>query len=962
MRSSRSHAILAALVVACFAGVNAFAAEANKRPFTHRDFDSWRSLSGPQLSRDGRYLAYAYMPLEGDGDVVVRTLNTGEDHRVPVGALPPPPFSGSEADPERPAPRRAVTIALTSDSRFAVATVFPTQAEVLAAKRAKKTSSEMPVEGMVVIRLDDGKPTSVANVKNFQVPANGGPWLAYLRNPPRLTAATSTPDAKDASTQGASGAELVLRDLNTQNERMWPNVVEYSFARDGKTLVFVVASDAGAENGIFAVTPGDTATPLVVIQGPGKYLKFTWDRQQTQAAFLSDRDDAGDAAPRLSVYHWVRGADRATKVLASRAPGIPLNAQINGDATPAFSYDGRKLFVPASTVPAPPDPRLASLLDEEQVHADLWRWNDDFLPTLQKARSEKDRKRAYLGSLDLASNQYTQVADESLAAVTFNDDGSLAFGTDDRPYRRRIDYAGIFHDLYLVDSVTGGRRLVVQELGEKSGVRWSHNNRWIAYYADGQWFALDARDGSLRTLTADIPVPLYDERADLPESPASHGTAGWSSDGESLLIYDRYDLWQAFPDGRPARNLTGGYGRQHKIQLRLQPTDASEPGHERRGVPLDEPVIFRGESETTRATGFFRFAINSSTPPERLLWADKDFRYVGRALAADKLLLTASRFDEYPDLLTTDPTFSTPQKVSHGGDQLAPFLWGSAELIDYRNTDGVELSAMLCKPANFDPSKKYPMIVYIYERLSQIVNRFMTPAPTTVIDPAFYTSNGYIVLMPDIVYTIGHPGQSAYRCVMPAVDAVVRLGYVDEQAIGLQGHSWGGYETAYLITQTDRFRAAEAGAIVSNMISAYGGIGWSSGRSRQFKYEKTQSRIGATPAEAPLLYVENSPVFFAPRVNTPLLMLHNDHDDVVPWYQSIEFFLALRRAGKEVYFFNYNNELHGLRRRVDQKDFARRMHQFFDHFLKGAPAPEWMTHGIPYLERAEEKLRFHDAH
>jgi dipeptidyl aminopeptidase/acylaminoacyl peptidase len=253
------------------------------------------------------------------------------------------------------------------------------------------------------------------------------------------------------------------------------------------------------------------------------------------------------------------------------------------------------------------------------------------------------------------------------------------------------------------------------------------------------------------------------------------------------------------------------------------------------------------------------------------------------------------------------------------------------------------------------------MIVYIYERLSANLHRFFEPAPLPVIEPSFYTSNGYIVLMPDIAYITGHPGQSAYRCVLPAVDEVVRRGFVDENAIGLEGHSWGGYETAYLITQTNRFKSAEAGAIVSDMTSAYGAIGESSGRSRQFKYEKDQSRIGATPYEAPLLYLENSPVFFADRVNTPLLILHDDHDDIVPWPQAVEYFLALRRAGKEVYLFNYNNEFHSPRRRVAREDFARRMHQFFDHFLKGAPAPEWMAKGIPYLDREAEKRRFRDT-
>jgi dipeptidyl aminopeptidase/acylaminoacyl peptidase len=447
----------------------------------------------------------------------------------------------------------------------------------------------------------------------------------------------------------------------------------------------------------------------------------------------------------------------------------------------------------------------------------------------------------------------------------------------------------------------------------------------------------------------------------MSETPPAYGTAGWTEDGSSLLIYDRYDLWQVFPDGRPARNLTDGFGRGKQLQLRLQSIDPVEPGSKPKGIDLRQPLTFRGEDEATCATGFYRLAVGNNQPPQRLLWADKDYRMVGRALAADTLLLTASRFDEFPDILKTDTAFSNPQKVTNGGAQLEPFAWGSDELINYRSTDGVPLSAMLCRPANFDPRKNYPMVVYIYERLSRNVNRFFTPAPLAVIEPSFYTSNGYVVLMPDIVYTTGHPGQSAYRCVMPAVDEVVRRGFVDENAIGLEGHSWGGYETAYLITQTNRFRAAEAGAIVSNMISANGAIGESSGRSRQFKYEKNQSRIGATIADAPLLYLENSPVFFVKQVQTPLLIMHNDHDDIVPWPQAVEYFLALRREGKEAYLLNYNGDFHSPRRRAHQKDFAKRMHQFFDHFLKGAPRPDWMQNGVPFLDREAEALRFRET-
>jgi dipeptidyl aminopeptidase/acylaminoacyl peptidase len=314
------------------------------------------------------------------------------------------------------------------------------------------------------------------------------------------------------------------------------------------------------------------------------------------------------------------------------------------------------------------------------------------------------------------------------------------------------------------------------------------------------------------------------------------------------------------------------------------------------------------------------------------------------------LALTESTFTEFPDLQVTDLSFRELRKVSNANPQQQQFLWGSAELMYFRNADGVPLSGILYKPENFDPKKKYPMIVYIYERLSQNVHNFVEPRPTHNINPTYYVSNGYLVLEPDIVYTIGYPGQSALKCVLPAVQEMVDRGFVDENAIGIQGHSWGGYQIAYMVTQTNRFRAVAAGAPVANMTSAYDGIRWGPGLPRQFQYEKDQSRIGGSLWEYPMRYIENSPLFFADRVKTPILMIHNDADDAVPWYQGIEYYLALRRLGKPVYLFSYNGEPHGLRRRANQKDYTVRLQQWFDYYLKGAQEPDWMEHGIPYIE------------
>ena len=310
-----------------------------------------------------------------------------------------------------------------------------------------------------------------------------------------------------------------------------------------------------------------------------------------------------------------------------------------------------------------------------------------------------------------------------------------------------------------------------------------------------------------------------------------------------------------------------------------------------------------------------------------------------------------------PNLLITDSNFSKLQKVTNANPQQAQVNWGTAELIHYLNDDGVPLKGTLYKPENFDPKKKYPMIVYIYEKLSQNVHAYVAPRPSHTIVPSFYVSNGYLILEPDIVYTIGNPGQSALHCVLPAIDSIVAQGFVDEKNIGIEGHSWGGYQIAYMITQTHRFKAVEAGAPVVDMISAYDGIRWGPGIPRQFQYERSQSRIGGSPWQYPMKFIENSTIFMVDRITTPVLILQNDADNAVPWYQGIEFYLALRRLGKETYMFTYNGEPHGIVRRPDQKDFTIRMQQYFDYFLKGAPKPEWMEKGIPYLDKDTEKDR-----
>lgn len=1008
-------------VLGLFCGGLAAFAQSTPRPLTHADFDGWRSIATPQLSPDGRWLAYSFMPQDGDGDLIVREVASGREHRVPVGALPivvaaPTEESTNPTGPETPPPVRNIRIAFTSDNRFAVASTHPAKADLAAARKAKKKPEEMPRGGMVIVNLESGDIARVADVKSFQVPTKGGGWLAYLKEPkpenrkpdPATPGATKptepAPDETDpesdnddqATPTGARsgrsggtaswsatgpaertyGTDLILRELATAKERTFQSVSDYSLARDGRTLLYTVSARAQDTNGVYRITPGDTAAPYSLLSGRGRYSRLTWDREQTQAVFASDRDSAATrpaatpsatktgspSAPantRYKLYRWERDSPGAVAVVTSETKGMPKGFVVSGTASASFSRDGQKLFVAAAPAPKPRT-ATTTVPDEEKVTADLWHWRDGQVQPMQKIRAGQERSRTFRGVLDLAALSYTQLADPTLPTVTTSDDGMRVLGFDDRAYRHLVDYDGRYNDVYVVDATTGERRLVVQKMRQESagGFLWSPDGRWAACYQDKQWRLLDTKTGTSRSISGKVRAAFHNELDDRPLPPSAYGAAGWTKDSQSFLAYDRYDVWQLFVDERAAKNLTAGHGRAQKIQLRVQRIEAFDEDDDERGIDPAKALTLRGESEETRASGFFRTTFTATAAPTRLLWGDKKYIYGGRARDADVLLVAGTRFNEYPDIHVTDSSFRAPKKHSDGGAQLAAFTWGANELIKFRSADGVPLQAALYKPANFDPAKKYPLMIYIYERLSQNVHGFVNPAPGTSINTAFYVSNGYCVLMPDIVYKTGQPGQSALRCVLPALDAVVKQGFIDEKAVGIQGHSWGGYQIAYMLTQTDRFRAAEAGAPVGNMTSAYSGIRWGSGLPRQFQYEAGQSRIGQPLQSATKAYLDNSPIFHIERVKTPLLILANDQDDAVPWYQGIELFLALRRHGKPAWLFNYNGELHGLRRRPNQKDWAKRMHQFFDHHLKGAAAPAWLESGIPYIERDEEKAKF----
>ncbi len=960
------------VLLVLLSGISLFG-QAAKRPLRHSDYDSWKSIAPQVLSRDGKFLAYGLFPQDGDGELVVRNLATGDEKRYAAGAIPLTPEPDNLENPDTPPPPRTIRIAFTSDNAFVAATTYPPKKD----RRGKN--------GLLVVNLKSGQETRFDDVASVQVPENGGPWLAFKKGP--KTPAAQPAEAKPANsdeedqrrggaTPGANraefGSDLILRALDTGVERGFEDVSDYAFAKDGKTLVYAVAARKDENNGVFAVTPGDNAPPLPLAAGKGKYTSPVFDRLQRQLVFLSNRGESKT----FKAYWWDRKTNAAVELPSA---GLKDGFVLADRGQAAFSWDGSRIYLPSMTAAAlerasrPPAPAPAA--DEERVLADLWHWKDDYVQPMQKVRAAQDRTRTYRAVYNIAEHKLLQVADPSLAVLAPSDNGKLAIGSDDRKYRSMVDYDGNYADLYLVDNDTGARTPLIEQY--RGAALWSPKGNAVLVFKKGDWWSVRIPDGVMTNLTTALGPKFQNEQHDSPSEPPSYGNGGWTRDGQGVLLYDMFDVWYVSADGKTSRRLTKG--RESNIQFRVTRLDgrgggaafgggggnapASEEGDDdERGLDPAKPVYLRGEHQETRETGIFRLSdLGASPSTERLLWGPRSYRLMGKARNADVVLLSATTFNEEPNLHVTDSTFRSMKQVTVANPQKQNILWGSSELMWFKNGDGVPLQAALYKPENFDPKKKYPLLVYIYERLSQGVHQFVRPQPGHTINFSYYVSNGYLVLTPDIVYTIGSPGQSALKCVLPAIQELVNRGYVDENAIGIQGHSWGGYQIAYMLTRTNRFRAAEAGAPVGNMTSAYNGIRWGTGLPRQFQYEKTQSRIGGTLWQNPLDFIENSAIFRANHVTTPVLILHDDDDDAVPWYQGIEFFLSLRRNGKEAYLFNYNGEKHGLRRRYNQKDYAVRMQQFFDHFLKGAPAPEWMEKGIPYLEREDEKKRFNEA-
>jgi dipeptidyl aminopeptidase/acylaminoacyl peptidase len=887
------------------------------------DVAGWKRIENTTLSANGRWVAYSLTPNEGDASL---HLYDGQ----------------SQKTLDFPRGERA---AFSADEQFFVFAIKPGREELAAKRRLKVKKEDLPGDTLAILDLNTLQIRKVAQLKSFQLPSRWTDWLAYHLEPEKTTQRDTT--GKDKKKENAdNGSRLVLLNLKSQAETIAPFVKSFALAEEAPFALFhTTGNDAGLTSGIYLFDPSSTSGFKPILRAKGQFKNLKMDRKGTQAAFIADLDSTKAQIRPWALYHWKGGSDTAKLAVGKGHPLLKEQLIISEHANLSFSKDGSKLFFGTARPPVLQD---TTLLEEEIVQVEVWNYRDERIYPQQKVQLNADQRKSFSAVWHTANGKAVALGTPEHPEVITGKEGdalfALAYTT--APYQASSTWeGGTARDVFLIDLQTGKSQLL--EKGLRGSPSFSPEAKYVFWYSepDTAWYTYNILNKTKVKAAGNHVGRFYDELNDVPDYPSSYGLAGWTTQDDYLMLYDRYDLWLIDPSGRQKPvNLTNG--RESKVRMRYIRTNPEE-----RAIEEVKPLLLHFRDEKTREEGYLWYDIHAGS---KRIVQQGPYSYrpqVLKARNAVRYLFSRESYQEFPDLLYSS-NLSDFVKISQANPQQKDFGWGSISLYEWTSLDGQKLQGLLVKPAGFDPSRKYPMIVNFYERSSDGLHLHRMPDwHRSQINYTYYASRGYLVFNPDIPYREGYPGESAYNAVVSGTTSLIDQGFVDKERIGIQGHSWGGYQIAYLLTKTDLFKCAESGAPVVNMISAYGGIRWESGVSRMFQYEKQQSRIGASLWDKPLRYLENSPIFFADKINTPVLIMHNDADGAVPWYQGIEFYMAMRRLNKPSWMLNYNGEPHWPVKLQNRKDFQLRMEQFFDHYLQEKPMPKWMRDGVPAIEK-----------
>ncbi len=901
-------------LLACFVLVTT-TVMGQKKVLDHTVYDAWQSIKEVVADPRGEFVVYNITPQEGDGVLMIRNIKTGADFKID----------------------RATKPVFSEDGQFLIAKISPLFAETRKAKIEKKKVDEMPKDSMVIVHLKEGVIEKIPSVKSFQIAEHGNGVLAYLK------------DKKGDITK--EGSELILRDLNSKINHSYNNIASYSLHPKALACVMYQVKNKSNPAKVLLVTLADSVGKVI-----SSYFNsatgFSWDETDKQLAYLIEQDSTDKALQKnYSLAYYQADADTATRIVKRAHPDLPAQYTIGGDRKLQFSKSGDHLEFGIQPILPVKD---TSLPEFERASVDIWHYEDASLQPMQLKNLEVSLKSTETVLYHTKNNSLTylgKIKERDLMS-TKEGDGLLTYAILDSNYALASQWQGYsLKDIYAIQN-NNGKRTLIQKAWKGNLMSAAYDGSKLVFYDETRkkYMAYDAALGKQMQIAKDIKFPLYDEENDVPDDPNAYGIAKWMDDNQHLIVYDRYDLWLVDANGiKPSIALTNG--RKNKTIYRFVETDK-----DRNALTFTSAILLKGFNEHTKTESLVHlqlgsnqsFEINNLPVHYTTIVGSKNTNTIAVLQEDEK---TAPNVFVY----AFDKVKQNPNPISSINPQQANYNWMRSEIVKWKAYTGKMAEGVLYTPENFDATKKYPMIVYFYERNNQTVHNYIPPAPTASrLNISFFVSRGYIVFVPDIWYKNGYPGQGAYDYILSGTRAMIQKGFIDSTKVGLQGQSWGGYQIAYLITKTNLYAAAWAGAPVVNMTSAYGGIRWGTGMNRQFQYEKTQSRIGASLWERPDLYIKNSPLFSLPAVTTPLVIMSNDADDAVPWYQGIEYFTAMRRLNKKMWMLVYNNEAHNLIERKNKKDIQIREQQFFDHYLQGAPMPTWMSKGVPAIMKGRD--------
>ena len=891
----------------------------SQETITFEDVMQFEELRNPVISGNGEWIAFGVWPERGDGEARIKHIDGDRIYTIERG--------------ERPR--------LTNDGNWGASIVQPPFIELQNAKNDK------PRSGLELVNTSDGSTHSFDDVQRFEF-SNNSRWLVIRHHRPM--------ELDDHAKKNRHiGSPVTLFGLGTGTSLSIDFVNESTIDSTGNFFVYGVVDTTGSENGIYAIDLRETLDEPQKILGfdNAYYNNITWDNSRSRIAFTATvLDTANEYTPQdASIITWnaVNG-DPQTVV---RPDDVHDGFRLRTNNELKWTHDGNRLFYGLMLdefvrLDEKEEERdtltTGNLYDVDRilkdVGSDVWHWDDPLIKTNERQTWNRRKNHLYKAVYHLDEERSVQLATEDVPEIRTSHNPNVVLGISILPYRKLITWDGRYNDIYLVDLHTGEQILLLEMM--RFSATLSPGGKYVTYFDDTDWYLYNIADNTTSNLTAELDVPFENEDNDRPMPSWGYGIAGWTDDDRAVLIYDKYDIWQFDTQNGDVLKLTEG--RDDKRIFRIRDLDP-----EKETFASNEDILLEMYHDWNKNYGFYRGRVGRAGVT-RLLEDDVKYTFIAKAENDDRILFTTERYDTFPNLWTApDERFRNIKQITHLHDDLTGrFAWGHAELISWLNVDGKEVQGILIYPGNYDEDKRYPVLVYYYERFSQRLHDFNHPYTNHRPVFAQYASDGYAVFLPDIWFDVPIPGYSATKNLVPGVQKLIDMGVADPDAIGLHGHSWSGYLTAHVVTQTDIFTAAVAGAPVSNMTSAYSGIRWGTGLARQFQYEQAQSRLGVNMYDNRKPYIENSPVFFAERINTPLLIQFGDEDEAVPWEQGIELYLALRRLEKDSVFLQYHNEPHHLQKFPNRLDYAIKMKEYFDHYLKGKPAPAWITEGVPY--------------